>query len=99
MATLSIKALRQAQALSDHFGYRDREQARSKLRRTIADACIAAEDECLRTKPFPSVYRDLAGLGFRWFKLHWYWFAIEEAPSGMVIANILYEGADMPSRV
>src|SRR5689334_20502741 len=78
MATLSAKAKQQARLLAAHFGARDREQAKLHLRRAIAQACTAADDNRLRTKAFPAAYRDLGSLGFRWFKFHRYWFAIEE---------------------
>jgi plasmid stabilization system protein ParE len=97
MATLSFNARQQARQLSGHFGFKDRPQARIYLRRAISQACIAADDPRLRTKVFPAAYPDLASLGFRWFKLHRYWFAIEETTSGNVIAAIFYDAADMPS--
>jgi plasmid stabilization system protein ParE len=57
---------------------------------------IAAGPESWLTHPRP--YPDLAGYGFRWIKIHRYWFGYlaGEAP---IITNILDEVADIPARV
>jgi plasmid stabilization system protein ParE len=58
-------------------------------------ARIAAEPRSWRTHPRP--YPDLARYGFRWIKLHRYWFAWHPGPPP-VITNIFDETADIPRR-
>jgi plasmid stabilization system protein ParE len=74
--------------------------ARRPARRLIetydaALARIAAEPRSWRTHPRP--YPDLARYGFRWIKLHRYWFAWHPGPPP-VITNIFDETADIPRR-
>jgi len=46
----------------------------------------------------PRPYPDLARYGFRWIKVHRYWFGYVSA-ADPIITNILDEVADIPSRV
>lgn len=56
-------------------------------------ARIAADPRSWLTHPRP--YPDLARYGFRWIKLHRYWFAWHPGPPP-VITNIFDEAGDMP---
>jgi hypothetical protein len=57
---------------------------------------IAAGPKAWFTCPRP--YPDLARYGFRWIKIHRYWFGYI-ADADPIITNILDEVADIPSRV
>jgi hypothetical protein len=46
----------------------------------------------------PRPYPSLAGYGFRWIKVHRYWFGYSPA-SPPVITNIFDETSDIPSRM
>jgi len=61
-------------------------------------ARIRADDPQHPTRTFPSSYQDLESLGFRWFKVHRYWFGYSPA-SPPVITNIFDETSDIPSRM
>ena len=56
-------------------------------------ARIAADPRLWLTNPGP--YPELARYGFRWIKLHRYWFAWLSGPPP-VITNILDEAGDIP---
>ena len=57
---------------------------------------IAADPKAWFTCPRP--YPDLARYGFRWIKVHRYWFGYVSA-ADPIITNVLDEVADIPSRV
>jgi hypothetical protein len=46
----------------------------------------------------PRPYPDLARYGFRWIKIHRYWFAYQPEPEP-VITNIFDEAGDIPNQV
>jgi hypothetical protein len=46
----------------------------------------------------PRPYPDIARYGFRWVKIHRYWFAYQPGPSP-VITNIFDESGDIPGQV
>jgi len=62
----------------------------------IAIEQIAAGPKSWFTCPRP--YPDLARYGFRWIKVHRYWFGYVSA-TDPIITNILDEVADIPARV
>ena len=72
-----------------------RPQAARRLIETYdaALARIAADPRFWLTHPRP--YPELARYGFRWIKLHRYWFAWHPGPPP-VITNIFDEAGDMP---
>ncbi len=57
---------------------------------------IEAGPKAFLTHPRP--YPDLAGYGFRWIKVHRYWFGYVPGDDP-VIANILDETSDIPRHV
>ncbi len=99
MAFLSIRADFQSERLARHFAARNRIEAVYRLQRAVSEALVKADNEALRTRAYPSVYRELADLGFRWFKIHRYWFAIVVTPHGNVIAHILDAHSNIPARL
>jgi hypothetical protein len=98
MAALSRKARLQAAELSVYFRLKHRERADQLLRNAILMARIRADDPHHPTRTFPSSYQDLEPLGFRWFKVHRYWFAVEETKDGNVIAALFHESTDIRRR-
>jgi len=48
--------------------------------------------------PHPRPYPHLAAYGFRWIKIHRYWFAYAPLPPP-IITNIFDEAADMPAHM
>ena len=41
----------------------------------------------------------MARWGFRWIKVHRYWFGYAVTPDCPVLTNVLYDAADLPDRV
>ena len=99
MATLSGRAQQQLDRLLIHFIAAGRVEAAIRLRETVALALVKADIPSLMTRAYPSVYSKLASLGFRWFKLHRYWFALDTTQAGRTIAVVFYESANIPSRI
>jgi hypothetical protein len=62
----------------------------------VAVGRIAGDPDVWVAHPRP--YPDLARYGFRWIKVHRYWFAYEPGPSP-VITNIFDEAGDMPRHI
>ena len=50
------------------------------------------------TLPHPRPYPDLARYGFRWIKVHRYWFSYLPAASP-VITNVFDEAGDIPTHI
>jgi hypothetical protein len=79
-----------------------RRSARPAAARKLIDAYaeaveqIAAGPQSWFTHPRP--YPDIARYGFRWIKVHRYWFGYLFA-SNPIITNILDEVGDIPARV
>jgi plasmid stabilization system protein ParE len=99
MARLSPRADRQAEALFDHFVAKNRIEAALRLREAIERALAIADQVHLATRAYPSAYRSLRALGLRWFKVHRYWFAFVENGSERIITYIVYDQANIPSRI
>ena len=99
MATLSIEAEAQLDALRHDFADKKRPEAIDRL----ADAVQAALVEVDRGGPthrrYPATYLEVAGLGMQWVSVHRYWFGYVSTPSGKVIANIFFDAADIPRRL
>lgn len=48
----------------------------------------------------PTPYPGLGGLGYRWIRQHRYWIGYRVQPDGEgVIRWVLFDGADIPSRL
>ncbi len=59
-----------------------------------------ADDPETRWRAAPTPYPRLASAGFRWLKVHRYWFAATTSADGQgLIHAVLWDGADIPGRI
>ena len=79
-----------------------RRPARPQAARKLIEAYAAAIEHIAKGPttwlPHPRPYPDLAHYGFRWIKIHRYWFGYLAA-ADPIITNILDEAANIPARV
>jgi plasmid stabilization system protein ParE len=97
MAILSNKASRQLNTLIKYYLSKGRLEAAIRLQSAVSEALARADSEHFRTRAFPANYEKLASRGYRWFKVHRYWFAMKATSSGNVIATVFYESANIPA--
>lgn len=92
-------AAARVEALFEHHPARDRDGAARNLLRAVGEALdrIEADPAAGRLHPGPSP--GVARWGYRWIKVHRYWFGYAVAPDGPVLTNVIYDAADLPGRV
>lgn len=100
MARVARTARRHIEQLIDHFLKHDRAEAAQRLRSAVDEALRRADGGQTPARFYPANYSELSVLGMQWLKVHIYWFGYGTASDGQrAIANVLWEGADIPSRV
>lgn len=99
MVRLTLTAGRQFDALLDHYIALDRPEAVNRLVAAFRDALARIEADLTSGKPFPATCHDAARWGYRWMKVHRYWFAYSSHRGQPVITNVLFETADIPGRI
>jgi hypothetical protein len=53
----------------------------------------------LSTRAFPAIYASVVSSGYRWFKVHRYWFALRSTRAATFIARVFHDGAKIPGRL
>jgi len=96
---LTLTAGQQFDQLLDHYIRLDRPEAVDRLVATLRDALASIEINPADGTDFPATYRDAARWGYRWVKVHRYWFAYSDHRGQWVVTNILFETADIPGRI
>lgn len=99
MARISQTASRQIDDLVDYYLSLDRLEA-TNLRNAIATVLAKIDRPRTRFRNFPASYSSLSELNMLWIKQHVYWIGcIRDSNGVMVVANVIYERANIPSRV
>ena len=99
MVRLTLTAGQQFNKLLDHYIRLDRPEAVDRLVASLGDALASIEVDPADGLAFPAAYRDAARWGYRWIKVHRYWFAYSDHRGQLVVTNILFETADIPGRI
>ena len=99
MVRLTLTAGRQFEVLFDHCIALDRSEAVDRLVAALRDALARIEADPASGKPHPASHRDAARWGYRWIKVHRYWFGHSSHRGQPVITNVLFETADIPGRI
>lgn len=99
MIRLTVTANRQIDELIDYFVAKQRDEAIQNLNAAARTAYAEIERAPLAGRPFPAPYPDLKRIGFRWLKVHRYWFGYSLTKGYPVITNVFYESADIPARI
>lgn len=89
----------QIEALFEHFVARDRDGAASNLLRAVGEALDRIEQEPAAGRRHPGPYPGVARWGYRWIKVRRYWFGYAVTPDGPVLTNVIYDAANLPSRI
>lgn len=92
-------AAAQVETLFEHYLARDRDEAARNLLRVVGEALDRIEADPAAGRPHPGPYPGVARWGYRWIKVHRYWFGYAVAPDGPVLTNVIYDAADVPGRV
>lgn len=92
-------AAAQVEALFEHYLARDRDGAARSLLRAVGEALDRIEADPTAGQSHPGPYPGVARWGYRWIKMHRYWFGYAAAPDGPVLTNVIYDAADLPGRV
>ncbi len=92
-------AAAQVEALFEHYLARDREGAALNLLRAVGEALDRIEADPIAGQSHPGPYPGVARWGYRWIRIHRYWFGYAVAPDGPVLTNVIYDVADLPGRV
>lgn len=99
MIRLTLTAGQQFDELLDHYFRLDREEAVDLLLAALREALARIEANPADAAAFPAKYRDAARWGYRWIKVHRYWFAYSDHRGQWVVTNILFETANIPGRI
>ena len=99
MVRLTLTAARQFDELLDHFITRDRPEAVDRLLAALRDALARIEAYPASGTSYPANYPGAARWGYRWIKVHRYWFAYSEHRGHLAVTNILFETSDIPGRI
>ena len=92
-------AAAQVEALFEHYLARDRDGAARNLLRAVGEALDRIEADPAAGRLHPGPYPGVARWGYRWIKVHRYWFGYAVIPGGPVLTNVIYGAADLPGRV
>ena len=100
VSRLTAEARRDLADLKRHYRAAARPEAILRLAQATTAAGLMADNPNTRWFAAPRPYPELASAGFRWLKLHRYWFACTTAPDGEgIIHAILYDAANIPARL
>ncbi len=99
MVRLTLTAGWQFDELLDHYIQLDRPEAVDRLVAALADALALIEANPGSGRPCPLHYRAAARWGYRWIKVHRYWFAYSDHRGHPVLTNVLFETSDIPGRI
>ena len=99
MVRLTRTATRQVEALIEHYVRLERDGAIRNLQRAVRDALALIEADPNRGSSHPRPYPMVASWGYRWVKMHRYWFGYSTADDDLVVTNVLYDAVDLPGRV
>jgi hypothetical protein len=99
MVRQTVFAAEQAEALFDFYLEKDREQAYENLMKAITEAAAQIEAEPTGGLTHPKPYPGMAKWGFRWIKVHRYWFGWSMARGYPLVTNIFYDTSRMWARV
>jgi len=99
MIRQTLFAQDQAVALSEFYLRKDREQAFLNLRKAIAMAAAQIEADPTGGLSHPRPFPGMAKWGFRWIKVHRYWFGWSMARGYPLVTNIFFESSRMWARV
>jgi len=92
-------AAAQVEALFEHYLIRDRDEAARNLLRAVGEALDRIEADPTTGRPHPRPYPGMARWGYRWIKVHRYWFGYAVTADYPVLTNVIYDAADLPGRV
>ena len=92
-------AREQADALLDHYLQNDYEQAYEKLVDAIAEAVALIEANPTGGATYPRPYPSIAAFGFRWIKVHRYWFGWSLIRGYPVLTNVFFDTAFIEGRI
>lgn len=92
-------AAAQIEDLFEHYLARDRDGAARNLLRAVGEALDRIEAAPMTGLPHPGPYPGMARWGYRWIKVHRYWFGYAATADGPVLTNVIYDAADLPGRV
>lgn len=99
MIRLTRTATRQVEDSVEHYAGLGRDAAIRGLQQAVRDALgrieAAPEHGLSHPRPYPAV----AAWGYRWVKLHRYWFGYAADGEDLVVTNVLYDASDLPGRV
>ena len=99
MVRLTLIAGRQFDDLLNHYIQLDRPEAVDGLVASLRNALARIEAEPTAGEPYPANYRDAARWGYRWIKVHRYWFGYSDHRGHPVLTNILFETSNIPGRI
>lgn len=100
MAIIARSARVQIELLSDYYLRIDRPEAVRRLISAVQDARGEIDYPRMIRHRYPGVHRELVSLNLVWIKIHAYWFGYRVMPDQeSAIANVIWDGADIPSRV
>lgn len=77
-------AAAQVEALFEHYLARDRDGAARSLLRAVGEALDRIEADPTAGRSHPGPYPGVVRWGYRWIKVHRYWFGYAAAPDGPV---------------
>lgn len=92
-------AAAQVEALFEHYIARDRDEATRNLLRAVGEALDRIEADQMAGQSYPRPYLGMARWGYRWIKVHRYWFGYAVTANYPVLTNVIYDAADLPGRV
>lgn len=99
MIRQTLFARDQAEALFDFHLENERPQAYRNLLTTIRIAASRIEAEPTGGSSYPAPYRGISRWGFRWIKIHRYWFAWSTARGYPLITNVFFDTSDIVARI
>ncbi len=99
MIRQTVFARDQANDLFEFYLEKDREQAYENLLKAIAEAAALIESNPIGGSTHPTPYPGMAGWGFRWVKIHRYWFGWSMARGYPLVTNVFFETSRMWARV
>ena len=92
-------ATAQIEALFQHYLALGYDQAAHKLLQALSEALDRIEADPIGGRSHPGPYPSVACRGFRWIKVHRYWFGYAAIAQGVVVTNVIHYTADLPRRV
>jgi hypothetical protein len=99
MIRQTVHAREQAAALFDYYLEKGREPACENLLNAIAEAAARIESNPTGGAAYPRPYPGIARWGFRWIKVHRYWFGWSVARGYPVLTNVFFETALIEGRM